>query len=545
MIKKIMYLSVLLMFSITTVSAQKSIIEKSEDQVKMFNAQQRFYAGDYQGALNVYNDLLKTLPNDANILFHIAECYFSMNQFAQALDNAKKAKSIDPKANEDIALLLGKLYFMDGNVDSALIEFTAFKAAVGEGKKANESDINVFLSQVNQAKVLMAKPVNVKIDNVGEVINSEYDDKNPSITADGKTLIFTSRRPGKSSALDIEGDKKYYEDIYISRWDSVKKTWADAELVPGAINTEGHDACTSISPDGKAIFVYRNDTEGESRGGDIYFSKLSSSGKWGSPVTIGKPINTTFFEGGACISPDGSMLYFVSERPEGGFGHADIYASKRKSRTEWDIPVNLGPDVNTTEDEGGIFLAPDGKTLFLSSNGYNSMGGYDIFKTVNENGKWSKPVNLGYPINTLDNDMSLTLSVDAQAGYFTSDRKGGKGDLDIYKVDLSNYPVLEKDMKAKVIDSMAILKGTIFNATDGSAMEAEVVFYDQNGTKIGGTTSNSGSGDYFITLLAGKTYQVKIEKEGYKPVDEKVEVKAAKDGPTVLVKHYLLYKKDI
>lgn len=545
MIKKIMYLSVLLMFSITTVSAQKSIIEKSEDQVKMFNAQQRFYAGDYQGALNVYNDLLKTIPNDANILFHIAECYFSMNQFVQALDNAKKAKSIDPKANEDISLLLGKLYFMDGNVDSALIEFTAFKAAVGEGKKANESDINVFLSQVNQAKVLMAKPVNVKIDNVGEVINSEYDDKNPSITADGRTLIFTSRRPGKSSALDIEGDKKYYEDIYISRWDSVKKTWADAELVAGAINTEGHDACTSISPDGKAIFVYRNDTEGESRGGDIYFSKLSSSGKWGSPVTIGKPINTTFFEGGACISPDGSMLYFVSERPEGGFGHADIYVSKRKSRTEWDIPVNLGPDVNTTEDEGGIFLAPDGKTLFLSSNGYNSMGGYDIFKTVNENGKWSKPVNLGYPINTLDNDMSLTLSVDAQAGYFTSDRKGGKGDLDIYKVDLSNYPVLEKDMKAKVIDSMAILKGTIFNATDGSAMEAEVVFYDQNGTKIGGTTSNAGSGDYFITLLAGKTYQVKIELEGYKPVDEKVEVKAAKDGPTVLVKHYLLYKKDI
>ncbi len=533
------------MFSITTVSAQKSIIEKSEDQVKMFNAQQRFYAGDYQGSLNVYNDLLKTLPNDANILFHIAECYFSMNQFVQALDNAKKAKNIDPKANEDISLLLGKLYFMDGNVDSALIEFTAFKAAVGEGKKANESDINVFLSQVNQAKILMAKPVAVKIENVSDVINSEYDDKNPSITADGRTLIFTSRRPGKSSALDIEGDKKYYEDIYISRWDSVKKTWADAELVPGAINTEGHDACTSISPDGKAIFVYRNDTEGESRGGDIYFSKLSSSGKWGSPVTIGKPINTTFFEGGACISPDGSMLYFVSERPEGGFGHADIYVSKRKSRTEWDVPVNLGPDVNTTEDEGGIFLAADGKTLFLSSNGYNSMGGYDIFKTVNENGKWSKPVNLGYPINTLDNDMSLTLSVDAQAGYFTSDRKGGKGDLDIYKVDLSNYPILEKDMKAKVIDSMAILKGTIFNATDGSAMEAEIVYYDQNGTKIGSTLSNSGSGDYFITILAGKTYQVKIELEGYKPVDEKVEVKAAKDGPTVLVKHYLLYKKDI
>jgi hypothetical protein len=544
MIKKIMYLSVLLMISINTVSAQKSIVEKSEDQVKMFNAQQRFFAGDYQGSLNVYNDLLKTNASDANILFHIAECYFAMNQFAQALDNAKKAESIDPKANENIALLLGKLYFMDGNVDSALIEFTTFKTAVGSGTKATESDIDVFISQVNHAKELMAKPVNVKIDNLGDLINSEYDDKNPSITADGKTLVFTSRRPGKSSALDIEGDKKYFEDIYISKWDSIKKTWGDAELLPGNINTEGHDACTSISPDGKAIFIYKNEMEGESRGGDIYYSKLSSSGKWSSPISIGKPINTTYFEGGACISPDGSMLYFVSERP-GGFGHADIYVSKRKSRTEWDIPVNLGADVNTTEDEGGIFLAPDGKTLFLSSNGYNSMGGYDLFKTVNENGKWSKPVNLGYPINTLDNDMSFTLSVDAQTGYFTSDRKGGKGDLDIYKVDLASYPVLEKDMKAKVIDSMAILKGTIFNAKDGTPMEAEISFFDQNGTKIGNTMSNISSGDYFITLLAGKKYQVKIELEGFKTVDEKVEIKpATREGANILVKHFLLYKKD-
>lgn len=530
------------MFSIHTVSAQKNVIEKSEDQVKMFNAQQRFFAGDFQGALNVYNDLLKSMPNDANTLFHIAECYFGMNQFVQALNNAKKAESIDAKANENISLLLGKLYFMDGNIDSALIEFTTFKTAVGEGKKAAESDVNVFISQVNHAKELMAKPVDVKIENIGDVIDSEYDDKNPSITADGKTLIFTSRRPGKSSALDIEGDKKYYEDIYISRWDSINKKWSDAELLPGIINTEGHDACTSISPDGKSIFIYKNDTEGESRGGDIYFSKLSSSGKWGSPVSIGKPINTTFFEGGACISPDGNMLYFVSERP-GGFGHADIYVSKRKSRTEWDVPVNIGGDVNTTEDEGGIFLAPDGKTLFLSSNGYNSMGGYDIFKTVNENGKWSKPVNLGYPINTLDNDMSLTLSVDAQIGYFSSDRKGGKGDLDIYKVDLSNFPILEKDMKRKFVDSMAILKGTVFNATDGNAMEAEVVIYDENGAKIGSTTSSAGSGDYFITLLAGKTYHIKIDLDTYKPIDEKVEVKAAKEGATIIVKHYLLYKK--
>ncbi len=545
MIKKITYLSVLLTFSMNTAFAQKAAIQKSEEMIKTFNAEQRFYAGDYQGALNVYNDVLKTKPNDAAIIFHVAECQYKMAQYPLALENAVKAKGIDAKANDEISLLLGKLYQMDGNLDQALAEFTTFKSIVAGTKKEKESDVDLYLSQINNAKALIAAPVSVVIENATDVINSEYDEKAPSVTADGKTLIFTSRRPGKSSALDIEGDKKYFEDIYISHWDSIKKGWGPAELLPGNINTDGHDACTSISPDGKEIYIYKNEMEGESRGGDIYVAKLSSSGKWGAPKAMGKPINTTYFEGGACIAPDGNTIYFVSERP-GGFGHADIYMAKRKDRTEWDVPVNIGADINTSEDEGGIFLAADGKTLFFTSQGYNSIGGYDIFKTVNEDGKWSKPVNLGYPINTINNDMSITLTLDGTTGYFISDRKGGLGDLDIYKVDLTNYPILEKDMKRKVDAGpvMGILKGTIFNATDGSALEAEVVVFDETGAKVGSTMSKAGGGDYFVTLTTGKTYEIKIELEGYKAISEKLELKATKDSgnPPTTVKHYLLYK---
>ena len=173
------------------------------------------------------------------------------------------------------------------------------------------------------------------------------------------------------------------------------------------------------------------------------------------------------------------------------------------------------------------------------------MGGYDIFKTVNENGIWSKPVNLGYPINTINNDMSFTLSADAQTGYFVSDRKGGLGDLDVYKLDLVHYPVLEKDMKYKTdsMPAMGILKGTVFNATDGTALEAEVVVLNETGAKVGSTMSSSGGGDYFITLSTAKTYEIKIELEGYKPISEKVEIKATKGmGSPTLVKHYLMYK---
>jgi hypothetical protein len=546
MMKKSLLFSVSFVFSLHALFAQKqNVIEKGEDIAKMTLAQQSFYGGDYQKAIALYKDVLAGKPGDANVIGHIGECYYAMGQMTDAQENLEKAKSIDEKAFPETSLLLGKIYHTAGKLDEAMTEFTFYKSLVGEGKKANESDINAYIAQVMMAKESIAHPVDVKVEGMGDNINSEYDDKSPMITADGKTLIFTSRRPGKSSALDKEGDGRYFEDIYVSHWDTLKKMWGDAELIPGSINTEGHDACTSISPDGKQIYIYKNDIEGESRGGDIYVSRLSSSGKWGAAKSMGKPVNTTYFEGGGCISPDGKTFYFISER-QGGLGHADIYVIKKKTRTEWDKPVNLGPDVNTSEDEGGLFLAPDGKTLFFTSKGHNSMGGYDIFKTVNENGKWSKPVNLGYPINTVNNDLCFSLAIDAKTGYFTSDRKGGLGERDVYKVDLTNYPVLDKEMKLKVEDNgpkMAILRGDVFNATDGTAMEAEIVIYDADGKKVGSTSSSAEGGEYFITLEANKTYQVKIDTKGYKPIDEKVEVKAAKEGATTVVKHYLLYKK--
>jgi Tol biopolymer transport system component len=538
------------MFIFGAVSAQEktdnkqNVFDKGGDVAKMVLAEQKFYALDFKGAMNIYTDVLSGKPNDANVLFHIAECHYEMKQLKEAREFAEKSKSIDPKANVNNSLLLGKLYQIEGMLDDALAEFTSFKTNTGSKKKIEESGVDMYILQVNTAKELIANPVDVKIVNMGDVINSEFEDKAPMVSADGKTLIFTSQRPGKSSAVNPD-DGMYFEDIYISRWDTLKKMWGDAELIPGSLNTEGQDAATSISPDGKQIFLFKNDIEAESRGGDIYVSRLSSSGKWGAPKSMGKPINTTFAELGACSSPDGKTLYFTSER-QGGFGMQDIYMVKRKSRTEWEKPVNLGDVVNTEEDDAGIFIAPDGKTLFFTSKGHNSMGGYDIFKTTLENGKWTKPVNLGYPINTIYDDLCFSLSVDAKTGYISSNRKGGFGARDVYTVDLTNYPVLEKEMKKKVENNgpvMAILKGDIFDASAGAGMEAELVVYDETGAKVGSTSSSEGSGEYFLTLLTGKTYQVKIDVKGYKPVDEKVEMKAAKEGATTVVKHYLLYKK--
>lgn len=535
-------LAILLFLFVGTISSQ-TVIDKSTDEVKLFNASQAFNMGDYVKAVNLYKEVLVNRPNDAAIIFHIGECYFFLKEPDKAQEQFEKAKSINENANPNIRYMLGRCYQMKGNLDSAMAEYAASKIT----NAANApllTDINYYFAQCQTATSLMATPKPVTVSNAGALINSPYDDKRPSFTADMKTLIFSSRRPdGKNANQDMEGDGGYFEDIYMSSWDSVKGTWGDADLVKGAVNSEGHDAACSISPDGKQMFLYINNPV-EARGGEIYVSKKSSSGKWGTPKNMGKNINTSFFEDGAVLSPDGNTLYFMSERGQDlawhgqkGFGHSDIWMSKKVDKTTWGEPVNLGGVVNTEYDEGGIFPAPDGKTLYFCSNGHNSMGGYDIFMTRFENNVWSTPVNVGYPINTVSNERMFILSPDGKTGYIDSDRSGGLGERDIWLVDMTAMMP-----KAHTGPYMSLLTGSVFNL-DGKPIVAELKIFDANGNQINTVSSNS-SGIYQIQLEGDITYEVRIEMTGFKPIKESVKLEADKAGGTFeLVKHFILYKE--
>lgn len=514
----------------------------AKDKIKLERAKQLFYGGKYKEALAIFKEISTANPTDGIALSYVGETQYRLGEFTDAAETFKKAKETT-NAKAEVLYYLGIMYLTNGKFDDAIAEFNAYQSKTAAKKNA-EYDVAVYISHCNNAKKMMTSPVDVKIVNAGGFINSKYDDKGPSITADGKKLIFSSRRPETTDApMDIEGDGKYFEDIYISSWDSAGAKWAEAIPVPGNVNVDGaHDACTSISADGKQIFIYRNNmNDPESRGGDVFVSKVTNN-KWKTPETLGKPVNTSDWEGGACISPDGKTLFFMSER-KGGFGHSDIWMVTRKTKTEWNKPVNMGADINTEFDEGGMFLSPDGKTLFFCSNGHNSMGGQDIFRTINENGTWSKPVNLGFPINTHKDDKTFTISADAKVAYFASNREGGIGETDIYQVDLGTYAVLEKDFKKKENNGLSILKGKILDGAEGKFVDGvEITITSESGENIGSTTTNE-NGEYFMTLKGGVKYIVKASKKGYSEASETIKLELGKNGETFSLEKQLLLNK--
>lgn len=511
------------------------------DQVKIALAKQKYLGGQVVEALNLFKEVLIKNPNDAMVLHYVGLCHFTLKDYDKALEHFVKAKETNKDVKYETMLYLGKIYQLQAKFDEALANYQDYKSKAPV-KEAETEDIDVYIDQCNTAKTLMASPLDVKVENMGPEINSKYDEQSPAISADGLRIIFNTRRPETTnSPMDVEGDGKYFQDIYYSDLDTVTKKWREADGVPGSINTNAHDACTSISADGKQIYIYKNDLKDpQSRGGDIYMSKIVN-GKWRTPENMAKPINTSYWEGGACISPDGKKLFFTSERP-GGSGNSDIWMIEKITKREWGKPVNLGPEINSAFDEVGLFLAPDGKTLFFCSNGKGSIGDYDIFKTVLENGKWSKPVNLGYPINTEKRDGPFVVSADAQTGYFASNREGGLGESDIYKVDLTNYAVLEKDGKKVSNNGLSILKGVIRDGYEGYGVaEVDVEFTDETGQKAASTVTNE-NGEYFITLKGGVKYTVAVKKKGFKDTVEVVELKLGAKETFTLVKEFMLKK---
>lgn len=449
--KNFFSLILLTLLSCATAMAQsdstKTIAERAKTQLALVDAFNKQVALNYRGALLAYREILALDKNHAKANYGAADCQYNLGNYTSALSYLESALATDAEVNKEAQLLQGKILHRLGQLDEAIAAFKSYKEKNTSEKVLVESNVDRYIEQCEYAKTAMQKPVDVAIENLGEKINTSYPEYAPIISADGKTIYFTSRRADtRGGEVDKKGDFKYFEDIYYSEWDEDKGEWGTVHPVPGRINTDYFDACLGISPDGTQLFIYRN-IPGVTGSGDIYVSKLSSSGKWGSPQPMTKKkknfINSSYFESGASITADGNSFYFVSERP-GGIGRADIYVSHKVGK-EWGRPINLGSKINTPYDEKFVYVTADGNVMFFGSEGHNSLGGYDIFVAYKSSeGVWSEPMNLGYPINTVKEEKTFTLTADGKYAYVGAEYDDTRGDFDIYRIDVSKLNLLKK-----------------------------------------------------------------------------------------------------
>jgi hypothetical protein len=411
----------------------------------------------YHVALPLWLELQNEQPDNNNLNYKIGLCYIeSQNQKSKALDYLTTAaknvsNNYDPfshaekKAPIEVYYYLARAQHLNYKLDDATANFSIFKDGVSKNHYLYD-DIDRQKAYCANAKIAVANPVKTTITNMGDIINSKYEDYSPAILFDESTIYFTSRRlRNDSSNLYITEmyDGKHNEDIYVSN--KINGVWSNPETIN--ITTTGHEAIVNVSMDGKTMYLYQDD-KGD---GNIYQSILSENGEWSYPTSLDSNINQKSQETHAHLSPDGKSLYFVSDRKD-GTGGKDIYVCEQLSNGKWGLPQNIGNVLNTSGDEDGVFIHPDGKTMYFSSTGHNSIGGYDVFSSkLDANGKWSKPVNMGYPVNTTDNDLFFVTSADGKRGYYSSHQASGFGEKDIYQVSLI-------DETAK---SITLLAGTI------------------------------------------------------------------------------------
>ena len=435
------YTSIGIIYKLGKRKSRKDKITGINYIIKKTKAHSRYKKQDYNGAFRIYRKLYKYRYDDAKLNYKMGLCSFKEQELEDAIPYFEKARVISPNVNKKLPFFLGQTYQSLENIDGAIDNYNEYKLKLSNAQ-IKRSGINKLWFQCLVSKNLMENPVNVTITNLGDSVNTEFDEGLPYMNSDSKSLIFTSRRGKNVKGIIIGPSSELLDDdIYISKWNKKENTWDYGIPILGRFNSDGHDAFLSLAKDSSMLLIYKN-IPGETESGDIYYSIIKENGEWSKPKSIGEPINSTYFESSACLSPDGNTIYFISER-KGGVGNADIYKSHRIPKDEegrcWSEPENLGPVINTENDELGIFMSNDGKTLFFSSKGHNSMGGYDMFMSKYENEKWSQPVNLGYPINTSRDELHFFLTDDGKKAYVSSRRKGGMGGADIYEIDMTNY----------------------------------------------------------------------------------------------------------
>ena len=460
----------------------------------MYEAEIYFYQEDYYYASQLYKELYNAHPENPEVNYRLGACYYNIyGQTHRSRDYLERAVEADVTEAYHV---LAKLNHREERFDEALSLMEKYRER--PERLASKAEIDRFMEMNETARKLMSSPVQAEIVNAGPEINSEAADYAPLITPDGNKIFFTSRRYNPEFPEKDPWDRPF-EDIYLA--ERKEKDWTTAKALPDPVNTKRHDATVGISNNGEVLLVYRSDRV--DYGGDLYLTQIRED-EWEEPEKLENKINSSHLESSASMSNDGDVLYFSSDRP-GGYGGKDIYRVKKLPDGEWSMPQNLGPVVNTQFDEDAPYASPDGKLLFFSSRGHETMGGFDIFiSREKDDGFWSFPENMGYPINTVQDDIHFTMSGSGTA-YYSSSRKEGYGRHDIYEI---RFRSPERNL--------VVVEGVVQNDGEEAVGDAKIIVLEKSsGTTQGIYRAQSGTGKFIMALQPEQQYELIVEAPGY------------------------------
>lgn len=497
--------------------AKTHVLTADEAKLVKKDAATLYNTGDYNGALPAYQNLVKVDANNAEYNFRLGYCYLQTSANKKAalpyLEKAYKSK----EAKKEWSFHLGVAYLYNNNFDEAITAFTEFKDA----KQKPFKDYPLperMIEMCNNGKVLINSPVKVKYTNLGKTINTPYEEYNPFINADGKNLIFTSRRKGNIGGF-IADLGIYTADVYSSVWrDTI---WAKSKGAGGLVNTEWDEETVGFSADGNMMILYFDNAEFF---GDVGVAQLKGK-MWQKPILFPTTLNTKSLESGATVSLDGSTIIFSSDI-KGGSGESDLYSITKGKNGEWAPAINLGNTINTKYAEDYPYLSLDGRSLYFASKGWNSMGGFDIFRSEwdESTGKWSNPVNIGYPLNDADDNTVISFTGDGKIAYISAVRPEGLGDKDIYKVDFED----ESNHKFS-----SFISG-IVSSTSGGKIEITRVYLEnkKSGKQIV-FAPTAAFNDFVLPAIPGE-YVLHVEGYNFESYTEEFVVEESADAHEIV-----------
>ena len=520
-IKLLSFLAMLLLNSFLSYAQVKNVKENKK------KAKTYLSNDDYNRALKENLILYKENKNDAELNRSIGICYLNIND-----DRSKAIPYLEyalksGKMGSDIYLYLGMAYMYSYDFDKAISYFNEYRSKK-DAKEAEQAEL--LIKNCSNAKEMVKHPVNVSFENLGKDLNTIYPDYYPFVTENEGTMYFTSRRDATMG--NIQSWQGYYtSDIYVSK--VVNGEWGKAKNMGALVNSQEDEQCVYMTPDGKIMMVYVDNTK---TSGDLFLTSIGGKVKaFPKPIPFEEPINTDYSELEGCINTEGNTIIFASDR-NGGVGNMDLYMTKKLPNGSWGKPVNLGNTINTEFNEGFPVFDEVNQVLYFSSEGHYNMGGYDIFKSKYDtiSKTFSEPVNMGYPINTPEDNMQFSLAGNRRDAYISAYRKEGYGDLDIYKV-------IFHDVESR----MTALKGKVKTAdSSATGKEVEVSILNETTKEVIDTKTVKMNGSKFLFALEPGNYIIEAKCEGYLDLSEKIAILDKANFVSVKTKNLELIDKN-